>query len=700
MNLVYKHRRTIDVVLGDLGILIITFLVYKYMKNTQLILLIGPLLILINTLRIWFEETMKKILDFIIKYRYLIALIVFIVCVSLKINGSSIGVYDTIYGKEDPNVITEIFGRARFIRGDEFNVQVPYFFSQSYNNFNLISHYMSLSGQNMIIGYNSPVIGLTLLGKPDIWGYILFGNEIGLSWYWCSRIILFLLVGYEMFYILTKNKYLSVFASICLVFSPALQWWFAPHMYQVFFWACTLFVVGYYFFIGKKKWQKVLFTILSICSLIGFVISIFPSLQVPTGLIMLALLICCLIRDKEELVWKKKDFIRVGIVILGAGIVIGQFLIQSKDAITLLNNTVYPGKRVSVGGDYLFANLFMDPTMILNTFTAPARLNQCEISCFNHFGILFMIYYPYLWYINKMQNKSQQMLIGNCLFIILVIEIVFMIIGFPEWLEKITLFSYMNRMMLVYGFTALIFSFWCIESIWENRKKVRWQFGLGTVLIYTFLYIKCYLNYTDAAFLERTGLWFYFIVPGILGMSSYLIFTKYRRLFFPIFGCWIILAGMFVNPIVIGARSISNHTLVTEALEVQEEDPDAYWLATNSLHTQELLLANGIKALNAVNFYPDVEKWNLVDPTHENEEFYNRYLHMLIELTEEPTSYVQATPDSAVIHLNVEELKKWNIKYLVVNKNAGYENLLNRNGITAQIRFSDSSDDEILQLIY
>lgn len=700
MNLVYKHRRTIDVVLGDLGILIITFLVYKYMKNTQLILLIGPLLILINTLRIWFEETMKKILDFIIKYRYPIALIVFIVCVSLKINGSSIGVYDTIYGKEDPNVITEIFGRARFIRGDEFNVQVPYFFSQSYNDFSLISHYMSLSGQNMIIGYNSPVIGLTLLGKPDMWGYILFGNEIGLSWYWCSRIILFLLVGYEMFYILTKNKYLSVFASICLVFSPALQWWFAPHMYQVFFWACTLFVVGYYFFIGKKKWQKVLFTILSICSLIGFVISIFPSLQIPTGLIMLTLLICSLVRDKNNFSWKKKDFIRVGIVVIGTGIVLGQFLIQSKDAITLLNNTVYPGKRVSVGGDHLFANLFMDPTMILNTFTAPARLNQCEISCFNHFGILFMIYYPYLWYINKMQNKSRQMFIGNCLFIILVIEIVFMMIGFPEWLAKITLFSYMNRMMLVYGFTALIFSFWSIEAIWENRQKLRWQFGLGAVLIYTILYILCYLNYTDTAFLERTGLWFYFIVPGILGLSSYLIFTKYRRLFFPIFGCWIILAGMFVNPVVIGAESISNHTLVTEALEVQEEDPDAYWLATNSLQTQELLLANGIKVLNAVNFYPDVEKWDLIDPTHENEEFYNRYLHMLIELTEEPTSYVQATPDSAVIHLNVEELKKWNIKYLVVNKNAGYENLLNRNGITAQIRFSDSSDDEILQLIY
>lgn len=700
MNLVYKHRRTIDVLLGDLGIACITLLVYRYLENSSLILFVGPALILINTLRIWFEDGMKRILDFIIKHRYWIGLILFIVCVSLKLNGSSIGVYDTIYGKEDPNVITEIFGKGRPIRSDEFVVQVPYFFSQYFNDFQLNSNYMSLSGQNMIIGYNSPVWGLTLLGKPDIWGYILFGNEIGLSWYWCSRIILFLLVGYEMFNILTKNKYLSVFASICLVFSPALQWWFAPHMYQVFFWACTLFVVGYYFFIGKKKWQKVLFTILSICSLIGFVISIFPSLQVPTGLIMLALLICCLIRDKEELVWKKKDFIRVGIVILGTGIVLGQFLIQSKDAISLLNNTVYPGKRISVGGNYLWANLFTDPTMILTPFAAPSRLNQCEVSCFNHYGILFMIYYPYLWYINKKQNKSRQMIIGNCLFIILTIEIFFMMVGFPEWLAKITLFSYMNRMMLVYGFTALIFSFWSIEVIWETRKSMRWQIGLAAVVIYILLYIGSYKNYMDAVFLEKTGLWFYILVPSVLGLSAFFVFTKCKRLFFPIFGSWIILSGMFVNPIVVGAQSISNHVLITEALKIQEEDPDAYWLATNSFHTQELLLANGIKVLNAVNFYPDVKKWELVDPTHENEEYYNRYLHMVVELTEEPTSYDLTHPDSAVIHLNIEDIKKWNIKYLVVNKNAGYENLLNRNGITAQILFSDSSDDEILQLIY
>ncbi len=33
---------------------------------------------------------------------------------------------------------------------------------------------------------------------------------------------------------------------------------------------------------------------------------------------------------------------------------------------------------------------------------------------------------------------------------------------------------------------------------------------------------------------------------------------------------------------------------------------------------QSLLLANGIKTINAVNFYPDLKKWNLIDSKGKN----------------------------------------------------------------------------------
>ena len=698
MDLLYKNQKYLNVLLGDIGILFITLFVHRFLENSQLILYIGPVLILVNTLQLWFSKELKKSLDFIIRYRYPIALFVFLVLVFFRVNGSSIGVFDTIYGKEE-NIITELFGKARPIRSDEFVVQVPYFFSQYFNSFGLNSHMMSLSGQNMIIGYNSPVLDLTLIGKPDIWGYMLFGNEIGLSWYWNFRIIAFLLIGYEMFVILTKNKYLSLFASICLVFSPALQWWFAPHMYQVFFWASTLFVVGYYFFIAHQKWKKVLFTILSISALVGFVVSIFPSLQVPLGLLMLILMVCCLIRDRQELKWEKTDFLRLLFVIVIGGIVLGVFIVGTKDAIKLFNDTVYPGKRISTGGDYPFANLFTDPAMMLTPFQAPKALNECEISCFNHFGVLFILYYPYLYYVVK--KKGGSTIVGNALFIILLIEIFFMIIGFPTWLAKITLFSYMNRMVLVYGFTAFLFTFWSIQKVWEYRKNLRKSIAFATGCIYIIIYLLAYRNYGSSFYSGHISSLIYFVIPFILGGFSILLFTKWRKLFFPVFGSWVILTGMFVNPIVIGAESITNHTLVSEAVKINLENPKENWLCLNSLHTQNLLMANGIPVLNAVNFYPDEMKWNLIDPEHEQEDFYNRYLHMLIELTSDPTSFSLISKDACQIHLNIEDLKKWDIHYLTTNIGSETKTVLQNYGIQYSVLYTDqASNEEIIKLDY
>ena len=698
MDLLYKNQKYLNVLLGDIGILFITLFVHRFLENSQLILYIGPVLILVNTLQLWFSKELKKSLDFIIRYRYPIALFVFLVLVFFRVNGSSIGVFDTIYGKEE-NIITELFGKARPIRSDEFVVQVPYFFSQYFNSFGLNSHMMSLSGQNMIIGYNSPVLDLTLIGKPDIWGYMLFGNEIGLSWYWNFRIIAFLLIGYEMFVILTKNKYLSLFASICLVFSPALQWWFAPHMYQVFFWASTLFVVGYYFFIAHQKWKKVLFTILSISALVGFVVSIFPSLPVTLGLLLLILMVCCLIRDRQELKWEKTDFLRLLFVIVIVGIVLGVFLVESKDAIKLLNDTVYPGKRISTGGDYPFANLFTDPAMMLTPFQAPKALNECEISCFNHFGVLFILYYPYLYYVVK--KKGGSTIVGNALFIILLIEIFFMIIGFPTWLAKITLFSYMNRMVLVYGFTAFLFTFWSIQKVWEYRKNLRKSIAFATGCIYIIIYLLAYRNYGSSFYSGHISSLIYFVIPFILGGFSILLFTKWRKLFFPVFGSWVILTGMFVNPIVIGAESITNHTLVSEAVKINLENPKENWLCLNSLHTQNLLMANGIPVLNAVNFYPDEMKWNLIDPEHEQEDFYNRYLHMLIELTSDPTSFSLISKDACQIHLNIEDLKKWDIHYLTTNIGSETKTVLQNYGIQYSVLYTDqASNEEIIKLDY
>lgn len=80
---------------------------------------------------------------------------------------------------------------------------------------------------------------------------------------------------------------------------------------------------------------------------------------------------------------------------------------------------------------------------------------------------------------------------------------------------------------------------------------------------------------------------------------------------------------------------------------------------------QNYFVASGAKCLNAVNFYPDYGKWKAIDPELKNDDYYNRYIHMIIDLTDKKTSYELITPDCIKINLNTNAIKKWNVKYLL-----------------------------------
>ena len=166
-----------------------------------------------NTLK-GFLKKMDEIINGVIKFRWIIALVFFVLCVIFKVHGTSIGIYDNVL----PTHVNEaqanhyrLFGKDRIIRTDEYVVHTPTYFSQYYNNYNKYSNQMSIDSTNMLLDYYAPVKDITVLGKPFNWGYLIFGNERGLSFYWCSLQITLFMTAFELFYILTKrNKILSL----------------------------------------------------------------------------------------------------------------------------------------------------------------------------------------------------------------------------------------------------------------------------------------------------------------------------------------------------------------------------------------------------------------------------------------------------------------------------------------------------------
>ena len=102
-------------------------------------------------------------------------------------------------------------------------------------------------------------------------------------------------------------------------------------------------------------------------------------------------------------------------------------------------------------------------------------------------------------------------------------------------------------------------------------------------------------------------------------------------------------------------------------------------------------MANGIKAINAVNFYPDFEKWELIDENHEYSDVYNRYAHIIITLTDQPTTMDNSTaPDMVNLNLNVQDIKKWNVDYIM--STVDYSNLLDQQNIEYTEVFVDSNN--------
>ena len=669
------NNRKINIIIFSLLIMFVTLFIYKFYDSTRWILLVGTIGFIINTARLKFDESITKLCNLVIKYRYIVALCVFLFCLVFKLHGSSVGVFNTIFpDKTDPTISDRVVGKARSLRSDEYNVQLPYYFSQYYNDYNLDSHQMSIAGQDMIIGYNAPVKDITMIAKPFTIGYLLYGNERGLSWYWCSKLILFILGSFEFMYIIThKNKKLSVLGSFLIVFSPAMQWWFSPHMYDVFFWATSLYVLGYYFFTAREKWFKWFITILSACGLIGFVIALFPSLQVALGLIAFILLIVTLVRDKDKITFcfDKLNILRVFIVGLIVGGILIRYGIGSLDQIKLLNGTVYPGHRISTGGGESLEILFFDLANLLTPYWDVNYLNNCEISRFFHLGVLFVFYFPFIFYQWKKHTfkKSYNMPLGITLLIMLLIEAVFLIVGFPEWLAKITLFSYINRMNLVYSYTALLFTLWSFDSILKNKELQNIKYGLICIILFALLYYKSitssqfdYIRTITSASWAPKGYYIGLILLcAIIGLS---VLFGNKRLYASILISLSVFSTWTINPIAKGISAINNEAIYPVIQNIVKKD-DSYWLSVGTSFEQNYLIASGAKCLNAVNFYPDYGKWKAIDPKLKNDEFYNRYIHMAVALTNDKTSYQLSAPDSIVVNMNVNDLKKWDVKYLL-----------------------------------
>lgn len=633
--------------------------------------------------------------DFIYRYRYILCVIVFFIFVINKIHFSSISMIDNyIQPNNRTEFSTPIWGTARPIRSDEWLVGTPNILSSQYSpdaygRYNYIMR--GTKTENMA---SRTYISFATLANPLFFGYI-FGPEYGISIHWCGTLLITFMVLLEIMYIISKgNRLLSVTGACLVTFSPFYQWWSYGPVWIV---GGIGTIVCLYYYIQSNIYIKKIFFALGISVFFSqFVVNLYPPWQVPSGYLFLGLAIWVIYENKIKIKqFRKFDWCIISLTLAFTITIIITYLMSLEEYMTVILNTVYPGSRIDTGGITdirYFLDRFMNGGLyafLTLSQQAVANTNVCE---FGGFNALFPI--PLISTIYFLIKKRQVDLLSIILFIYTVFIGSYILVGWPEWLAKLSLMSSSmpSRAMDVVLFSQVFLLIRSLSSgndCKNNEKIISWKKIIESIIISIGILIE-FIYFCKLDFGRLMSPILSIVVFVGITLVIYCIITQYynKRIFIVAciyligFSC---ISGMRVHPFMKGLDAIYGKPLASKVKELAQ-NTDEKWIALDSLVNQQFLIACGASTINSTNIYPNISLWERLDSDNLYKFIYNRYAHVAMYLTADKTRFELAQADVISIYLSYDDLSTVNVKFIFSPyaledcENVNFELLYNEDG--------------------
>lgn len=635
--------------------------------NIYLFLLISIFMFYISS---HFLFKINKVYDFIFKKRFIIAILILFIIVLGKFHGSSIGMWNDYIQPNQDYSYTTIVGNNRAIRSDEWLVNTPYAFSQENNDYKYYNNNARASKTDMFSSIFTPVKSLLVLTRPFNIVYILFGNDYGLSFYWYGRLITLLLVTFEFLRLLTKNnRLLSIMGAIALTGSSVVLWWYSNYIVDLLISSQLTLLLFNQYLKNKTKKSRILSSIGIGLAFSWFIMILYPAWQIPFGYLSLAFAIFIFVNNfKENKNFKDYLYLLISVFIVMIFLLI--YFHYGMSTLQIIMDTVYPGKRVSTGGSFGVRNFTYVYSLI---FPFKDVGNPCEYSIgVSLFPVPLIIS---IFYILKNLFKKNKDFIKNNLTIILltILSLVFTLYTFieiPTILAKVSLLSYCpaERVVVVLSIINLYLLIMLVGKIKINK----WYNYLFTILFAALSSIIC-IYFSHLLYPNYLNLKMNIILMGFLFILILSFLLSYKKIFSYIFIGLMIFIGIinliFINPISYGTDVIYKKDASREIKKIVNNDKNAVWISYNSITLQNFALLNNAKVLNSTNIYPNLKTWYKLDTNKKYLKIYNRYAHIVINFTNDKTSFKLNQSDMFTLTLNYDDINKLKVKYVISSEN-------------------------------
>ena len=229
-------------------------------------------------------------------------------------------------------------------------------------------------------------------------------------------------------------------------------------------------------------------------------------------------------------------------------------------------------------------------------------------------------------------KKTDPLLISLSIFLLL--GLIYVLIGFPGFLSKVTLFSmspdFRTLPIVGVGNCFLLICYIASSKTEIRKEKISWL-ELGVIAAATFVFmmiVTTQINKATQNFFSSTQVG----VAIVLIVIAYLL-TRYKNFRLAKMALLILLIGMVipnatVNPATNGLTPILQNPLVVDSKVIHDQDPSARWALFGNTRLTHLLKANGIDMFNSVKLVPPMKDMSVLDPTKKYDSIYNRYAWM------------------------------------------------------------------------
>lgn len=559
----------------------------------------------------------------------------FCLCVSLKLNGSSVGMWRNLL--EEPGIARGLlFSSPKRIRVDEWSIWTPAMLSQARQVPPFPIENSNLGAGRSPLIMNMPVAYYTTFFRPQFWGFFIFDFEYGFSFYWCCKVFgLLFAAGFLLWAMDLRSRALIVFGSIWVFFSSYTQWWFStPAMMpeMVASWAICVGCAAQ-FFKPRNRWQNICAFLGVVFFGINFALCLYPPFQIP--LCWLAVAILFGFWRTERVGNRDASPVRACFWIIAAIATIALLLIpfwfDVRGTFDLLAQTSYPGGRRSIGGDLSLFKLFSGVVGFFEVEQVGPGVygNICEASNF----------YP-LWVaaavaviVARVRWRTAISPLMAAVGIFLVTMSLYCLAEMPAWLLRGTLLSFATekRALLAIGLGNIFF---CCFFFDRYRARIFSKAGaLSCASLFTLAVVGLLwaLWEEDRTYFSDQLL---FTLPLVINGALIALFfwESSRKWLPPVLATLLIFSNAGINPIMRGLSPLLDSAGFREIAKISAAEPDAKWIAYNSRYFAQLVKATGAPIFNGTKILPDLPFLYRLDPGGKHDWIYNRYANIGCEL--------------------------------------------------------------------